>query len=150
MPEQIGLEAALEMQEFQRGVDKYLADIDKMNRQTTETALNLTKNFQSLGAAIVGGGTALTTAIGAGAGYALSKFEQFTKASILDAAELQDQLAAIAAVMNQTIDQVEPLRALIQELAIDPKLKVDTFGAAEAIDLLARNGIELTDIMNGA
>lgn len=66
------------------------------------------------------------------------------------AIDLESQIAGIAAVMGATKDEVAPLKELILDLGMNPNLKVSTIEAAEAIEMLARNGVVMTDVMNGA
>ena len=79
--------------------------------------------------------TAVVGAIGVGVGKA---------------AELEQGVADIASVMGVTFDEAKPLGDLIQSLGMDPKLKVDTLGASDAIMQLAQSGISMADILDGA
>ncbi|MEZ4622076.1 MAG: hypothetical protein R2867_42120 [Caldilineaceae bacterium] len=42
------------------------------------------------------------------------------------------------------------LKGLIQDLGLDPKLKVSATEAADAIEMLGRNGLRMDDILSGA
>ncbi len=66
------------------------------------------------------------------------------------AADLQEQLSGVKAVTGATVEQMDGLRSVIDELAIDPNLKVSTFEAADALELLGRNGLTVQEIMDGA
>ena len=66
------------------------------------------------------------------------------------AADMEQQVADIASVMGITYDQAKPLKDLITQLGIDPKLKVSAEEAADAIEMLARNGLGMTEILDGA
>lgn len=66
------------------------------------------------------------------------------------AASLEQQMANIQAVMQNTDQQVELLREHILDLGIDPELKVSTMEAAQAIEMLGRNGLNTTQILEGA
>lgn len=79
--------------------------------------------------------TAVVGAIGVGVGKA---------------AELEQGVADIASVMGITFDEAKPLGDLIQNLGMDPKLKVDALGASDAIMQLAQSGISMADILDGA
>lgn len=70
--------------------------------------------------------------------------------SVLAAADMEQGVADIAAVMGLASNEVEPLAKLIDQLGIDPKLKVDATEAADAIEMLAKNGVTMADIMDGA
>lgn len=150
MSEKIGLEAVLQMRAFRSAASEYNSLVDDMNRQTTTGAGGITQTFSSmsdsalrvagiLGGALVAGATAAAAAL---AGIAVSG----TKMAI----EMEQQVANIAAVMGKTKDEIQPLSDLIVDLGIDPKLKVTADEAAEAIELLARNGLTMTEIMDGA
>lgn len=67
-----------------------------------------------------------------------------------DAAELGAQVSGIAAVMGLSTKEVQPLADLIDSLAVNPNLKVSGQEAADAIEMLARNGLKLDDILGGA
>lgn len=66
------------------------------------------------------------------------------------AANLEAQMSDIAAVMGKTREEVAPLKDLILRLGIDPKLKVSATEAADAIEMLGRNGLSMSEIMDGA
>jgi len=66
------------------------------------------------------------------------------------AAEMEQRVADIASVMGKSADEVQPLSNLISQLGIDPKLKVDATEAADAIEMLARNGVSMQEILDGA
>ena len=66
------------------------------------------------------------------------------------AGDLEQNVADIASVMGVTFDEAKPLSDLIANLGMDPKLKVDAQGAADAIMQLAQSGISMDDILSGA
>ncbi len=70
--------------------------------------------------------------------------------SISKAGDMQQRVADIAAVMGLAKDQITPLNDLIQNLGLDPKLKVDANQAADAIEMLAKNGLSMDQILGGA
>jgi TP901 family phage tail tape measure protein len=85
------------------------------------------------GAAVAALG-ALTVAVGSGVKAAMN---------------MEQQIADIASVMNLAAGETAPLKNLIQDLGMDPKLKVSATEAADAIEMLGRNGVELKDILGG-
>lgn len=89
-------------------------------------------------------------AVVAGVGAAAVATTAFAANGIQKATSLEQQMANIAAVMGKTSAEVAPLNDLILDLGMAPDLKVDTFEAAEAIELLARNGLSMDQIMQGA
>lgn len=66
------------------------------------------------------------------------------------AADLESQISGIAAVLGASADDVAPLKNAILELGINPNLKVSTLEAADAMEMLARNGLNMQQIMDGA
>ncbi len=70
--------------------------------------------------------------------------------SVAKAADLQAQMSDIQAVMGASSQEVGQLKTLIQDLGLDPNLKVSATEAADAIEMLGRNGLEVQDILDGA
>jgi len=65
------------------------------------------------------------------------------------AASAQQSVADIAANMQLSADETAKVAKLVNDLGIDPKLKVTAWEAAAAIDMLGKNGQSLTDIFGG-
>ena len=63
---------------------------------------------------------------------------------------LEQQMADVAAIMNITKEAAEPLKAIVMDLAIDPRLRVTATQAADAVQMLARNGVSMKAILEGA
>ncbi|MCP4429092.1 MAG: phage tail tape measure protein [Chloroflexi bacterium] len=89
--------------------------------------------------ALVAGTTTLVGGLGA-----------VTVSGIKMAASLEQSMADIAAVMGLSADQVKLLEDEIISLGLDPNLKVSTEEAASAIEMLGRNGLTTTQILDGA
>ena len=66
------------------------------------------------------------------------------------AADMEQQVANIAAVMGLTADETDKVSGLINSLGLDPNLKVSAVEAGQAIEMLAKNGLSLDQIMGGA
>jgi TP901 family phage tail tape measure protein len=66
------------------------------------------------------------------------------------AANLELQMDGVQAVMGATVDEVGLLKDEILDLGVDPNLKVSTIEAAEAIEMLGRNGLTTQEILDGA
>ena len=100
---------------------------------------------------VVGGALVASAAVAAtalvGVGAAITKI---SVDGVRMAADLEAQISSIAAVMGETKDAVEPLKDLILDLGLDPNLKVDAQEAADAIEMLARNGLKMDEILGGA
>lgn len=67
-----------------------------------------------------------------------------------EAADFNAQISTIGAVLGATANEMGQLKKLASDLGIDPNLKVSATEAAQAIEMLGRNGIKIPDIMNGA
>lgn len=112
---------------LQKGVGGLQGGLLGLNPVLTATGLAL------------GGATAAAGGLTAAIGYSIGK-----------SADLQEQLSGIKAVTGATNEEVADLRDLIDDLSLDPGLKVTAFEAADAIELLGRNGLAVEQIMNGA
>lgn len=66
------------------------------------------------------------------------------------AMEMEQRVADIASVMGMAANDVAPLQDLIANLGLDPTLKVNATEAADAIEMLAKNGLSMTEILDGA
>ena len=111
---------------------------------------SVTSGFTVLGDSIfkvgkIAGGTALAGVTAFGIGLA-----GVVGAGVTQAASLDDQMAQIAATMGKTKTEVDPLKNAILDLSIDPNLKVSATEAANAVELLARNGLDMEQILGGA
>ena len=89
--------------------------------------------------------TGTMTAIGGGAKALVGGLVGATTAS----AELSSQIATIGAVSGLTQEELGQVTALIDELGINPNLKVSATEAANAVEMLSRNGMEMGDILAG-
>lgn len=71
--------------------------------------------------------------------------------SSVDAADRLDViLDGVQANMQISSDEVERLKNLATDLGVDPNLKVSAFEAAQAVEMLGRNGLEVQEILDGA
>lgn len=80
----------------------------------------------------------------------MREFGDAMASTLKNAAGLEQGVADISAVMGATAQESAQLSKLITDLGIDPKLKVTAFEAAGAIEMLAKNGLDLQQIMGGA
>lgn len=67
-----------------------------------------------------------------------------------EAADFNAQISTIGAVIGATTGELADLKKLATDLGVDPNLKVSATEAAQAIEMLGRNGLKVPDIMNGA
>lgn len=95
-------------------------------------------------------GTAAFGAVATGAGLAVTAVAGLGTAAVGAGSDMDTALSTIAANMNTTKEAIAPLGGLIRDLGLDPNLKVTSVEAAQAIDMLARNGLAMTEIMDGA
>lgn len=116
--------------------------LDESGKRVSGTGGGLGKLSAMLSSGLVVAAGAAVTAVG---GLATAIVASTQKAS-----SLEDQMSGIAAVMGKTREEVAPLKDLILQLGIDPKLKVNATEAANAIEMLGRNGLSMSDIMDGA
>lgn len=65
-------------------------------------------------------------------------------------AQMNAQVSGIGAVLGLTQTELVKVKDLINQLGVDPNLKVNAQEAADAIDMLARNGLTLEQILGGA
>lgn len=125
------LQAVLDLDKsgFDRGIKTSTGLLEKIGSAGVDSAVgSIINSFEAAGRAAV----------------------DFGKDSIDASMNLEHQMSAIAAVMGKTKDEIEPLGGLISELALSPDMTVTTFEAADAIEMLAKNGLSMTDIMDGA
>ncbi|MCB1715034.1 MAG: phage tail tape measure protein [Candidatus Competibacteraceae bacterium] len=95
-----------------------------------------------ISAATIGGVRALKDAVGGVVGA----FMDASNAS----AEFNAQISSIGAVAGASSQELGELKSLALDLGIDPNLKVSAVEAAQAIEMLARNGLKVPQIMDGA
>lgn len=139
--EKIGLEAVLDLGKFNLAYSSYIGKLNSMNAITGSTAGSLSNQFTNFGQSLLKVAAILSGAIVAGATVAAAALTKLTVNSIKEAAELEQQIANIASTMNMTTKEAGFLNDVIIDLGLDPQLRVTTFEAAEAMDLLAKNGI---------
>lgn len=128
---------------FQGLVNKTIATLKGM-------ANNILSAYQDLGGKIV---QILTVATAAVTGALVLLGRQITgwlTQGIMGAAEFEQGMADIASVLRKTRLEVEPLAEQITRLGLDPDLVVSTGEAATVVEQLSRNGLEMTQILEGA
>ena len=89
-------------------------------------------------------------AVGVGTVAAIGSITAAVGVGVGKAMDLEQGIADIASVMGVTFEEAQPLGDLITNLGMDPKLKVDAMGAADAIMQLAQSGMSMSQIMDGA
>lgn len=139
--QKIGLVAVLDLKKFNKAFGKYTRSLDTMNSKTTGIARGLSGKFLGLGNSLLKVAGILSGAVLAGVGLVAVGITKLAVGGIRDAADLEQAVAGIAAVLNITSDEAGFLRDVIIDLGVNPDLKVSTFEAAEAMEILAKNGI---------
>lgn len=91
--------------------------------------------FKVVAVAVVAVGAAVTTMVAT---------------SVSAAAEMEQGVADIGAMMSLTSDESDKLKEHILDLGLDPNLKVSATEAAEAVMALGTAGLSMTQIMGGA
>lgn len=105
--------------------------------------------FTELGKYIVVTIGAAAAAIVTAVLFAGNKLKDWTFGGIKAAAEFEQQMADIASVLRKTRAEVQPLADQIDEMALDPKLVVSAEEAGAVVESLSRNGLTMTEIMEG-
>ena len=139
--EQIGLVAVFDLRKFNKSYSQYIRKLNSLNTTTTGTAKKLTQSFVGFGNQLLKIGAILTGVIAAGAAIAGAALVGMVTDAVSKAADLEQGVANIASVLNMTTDEASVLKDVIIDLGIDPRLKVTTFEAADALEKLAKNGI---------
>lgn len=69
---------------------------------------------------------------------------------ITGAGEFEQRVDTINSLLNGTEADAEKIGQLIYDLGLDPNLQVNANQAADTVETLARNGLELEQVMDGA
>lgn len=148
--EQIGLAALFDLTAWDKGIDNYLRDVKRAEKETQGMAGSLSKAYDDMGKSVLNAATAIGKTFVTAAAAATVAVGAFIASGINKSAELESEMGGIASIMGETKDAIEPLKELILDLGMDPTLKVNATEAADAIEKLASNGLTMTQIMDGA
>lgn len=150
MAEEIGLRGIFELSQFQAGINDYIKRTKEAEGATDKAAGSLAKGWDSMGKSVLNAtgimGKALVTATAA----ATAAVGAFVVSGIKGAATLEAQLSTVASVLGVTTEAVGPLKEAVYDLALNPNLKVGVDEAAAAMEMLARNGLSMDQILGGA
>jgi TP901 family phage tail tape measure protein len=109
---------------------------------------------QSLGGVMkIAAGNALATGMIAGLNAVTNSLRGVVGGfgeAVQASADFNAQISSIGAVSGASASQLGELKQLASDLGVDPRLKVSAVEAAQAIEMLARNGLKVPDIMAGA
>lgn len=150
MANQIGLEAVLQDAQFQAGLKDYISGVQEMVGETQFATSAISQGLVGIGNAFTEIGSIITGAVVGAATTAAVAIGGIISSGVALASDLEAQLDTVAGIMGATAEEAAMLGALIDDLGLDPNLKVSATEAATAIEALARNGVELEDILNGA
>lgn len=146
----IGLEAFIKMDAFRTAYKEYNASVSKMNAATDTAASGITGKFQSMGNSILSIAAGLGKAMVAGAAAAGAALTAFVGSGVKLATDLEDQMAGVRAILGASAEQLDLLKQKTVDLGLDPNLKVSAVEAAAAMEMLARNGLSVEEILGGA
>jgi TP901 family phage tail tape measure protein len=122
-----------------------IGGISNALRETQSTAASTGRSFFSLGEIIKG---ALSYTVGIGITNVLRNLANGIGSIIPSAAKFQEQMSGVQAVLGPSETQFENLRNKAIQLGKDTKFSAAE--AADGIEQLAKNGLNYTQIMNGA
>jgi TP901 family phage tail tape measure protein len=111
---------------------------------------SLTTGLSGIGTSILNIGLTATKALGGVTALGIGMVTAFGVSGVKAAMDVDHQLAQIAATLGTTKDAAMPLKTLMTDLALDPGLTVNATQAGQAIEMLAANGLELEQILDGA
>ncbi|MBK7181261.1 MAG: phage tail tape measure protein [Chloroflexi bacterium] len=108
------------------------------------------KALNGMGGALKSGVIAAATAVGVAGTAAVGAFAAVVASGVKMSSQLEAQMSGVKAVMQITDQQVSMLREHILDLGVDPNLKVSAMEAAAAVEMLGRNGLSTSQILEGA
>lgn len=150
MTQEIGLRGVFDVTNLDEGMAHYTSAITKANDQTEKAASTFSKGFGDMGSSVNKVAGVLTGALVGGTVVAGAALGGFAVKGIGQAIEMEKQMSTIASIMGKTKEQVAPLADEIVKLGLDPTLAVDATQAADAIQQLAKNGLTMDQIVQGA
>lgn len=124
--------------------------VRKVGDTLRSIATSILDAYRDLGAKLVQVLAVSTAAVTGALALFTNEIKKFFSAAISEAAEFQQNMADIQAVLRLTANEVRPLGDLIDSLALDPQLVVSTSEASAVIEQLARNGLKMSEILDGA
>lgn len=127
-------------------IDIDTSGVRRAEKESKKSLSSIERGFGGLRTAAKAAGAAVATA----GALILGAMAKVGADGVKKAANLEAQLDGIQAVMGATDSQVQKLSDHILDLGLDPNLKVNSEEAANAIQLLARNGLKADEVLNGA
>lgn len=150
MAEQIGLQGVFDLKSFDAGVDSYIKRTKEAEGATDKAAGSLAKGWDSMGKSVLNATGIMGKALVGATAAATAAVGAFVVSGIKGAADLEAQLSTVASVLGVTTEAVGPLKEAVYDLALNPNLKVSVDEAAAAMEMLARNGLSMDQILGGA
>lgn len=121
------------------------ADTGSFNRKMKESEGKM-NGFGKKASSIFGAG--IKAAVGVGV-VAIGTLGATIAKTTSMAADMEQAIANISAIMGLTAEETAKVDALITDLGLDPNLKVTAVEAASAIEMLGKNGVSLDNILGG-
>lgn len=150
MAEKIGLEGYFDLKNFDSGVSKYISRTKEAEGATDKAAGSLAKGWDQMGKSVLNATGIMGKALVGATAAATAAVGAFVVSGIKGAATLEAQLSTVASVLGVTTEAVGPLKEAVYDLALNPNLKVGVDEAAAAMEMLARNGLSMDQILGGA
>ena len=150
MSKKVGLEAVFDVTQFEKGQAAYFRALGQVAGQTEATAragggsLQLMSGPLASAAALAGG------ALVAGLAAAGTAAVAFGTTSVTAAMGFEKQMDGVQAVLMASQDEMGKLNDLALALGLDPALVVTSQQAGEAMEMLAKNGLSVQQILDGA
>jgi len=108
------------------------------------------KALNGMGGMLKSGVVAAATAVGVAGTAAVGALTAIVASGVKMSSQLEAQMSGVKAVMQITDQEVAMLREHILDLGVDPNLKVSAMEAAAAVEMLGRNGLNTSQILEGA
>lgn len=127
----------------------FMSDVGKMDKaiQSIGSDTSAIRNWNDSITTVVGNVGKIVGTMAVGATAAIGGF---IADSVLKSKDLEQAVADIGAVWGKMGSDLDPIRDKIQSLGLDPNLKVSSTEASQAIEALARNGVTMEEVINGA
>jgi TP901 family phage tail tape measure protein len=148
--EVIGLEAVMDMSQFVRGVAQYNTGIDKMYGASKRFSGRLNEQFRAASGVVLGFAKNLSVAVVGAFGAATAAATAFVVDGVKNAIDFEQQMQNVKAVLMATTGEMQLLKDEAANLGLDPRLKVSAAEAAAAMEMLAKNGLSVEQILGGA
>lgn len=149
MTVKIGVEAVFLIAEFSRGLSSYTRGLDTAERRTDTFAVSAVRYFDQVGQKSIELGKTIGTALAVAVTGATAALAGLGTWGVNSAADLEEQMDEVRAVVIATDAEMAALQETAIDIGLDPRLRASVFDAADVMEMLARNGVRATDILDG-